>query len=325
MFLKNYFFHTYTELSEEEAGQLRTGTPGKYTVQVKPPESTDPPTTLDQLVRGITELQSGLLGFQNLSPTIAYEIRRDTPDTLSFQYTLPTKRLERKLRTHLLTESPDVEFDSGVDGLPVTRGDSIGGGMLTLGRLDCHPLKTDFDAPPTNSIASALHRHAMQDTKIVIQVLFQPVTGKPFRRWYWRRRTYQRIGHLRKEKEKLWGNRPPTPRERNQANAVEDKAGTRRFYTAIRFLIAGAGDNTPSRIKELAGGFNVFESGETGQYLDTVTVTPLRKNRIVNFAESVAQREFGTWSRRFQASRNELAGLITLPTLNQENIDNSHV
>lgn len=325
MSLKNHFFHTYTELNEEEAEQLRTGTPGKYTVQVKPPKTTDPPATLDQLVRGITELQSGFLGLRNLSPTIAYEIRRDTPNTLSFQFTLPTKRLERKLRTHLLTEATCVEFDTGIDRLPVNRGDTIGGGMLTLGRLDCYPLKTDFDAPPTNSIASALHRHAMQDTKVVIQVLFQPVTGKPARRWYWRRRTHQRIGYLRKEKEKLWGNRPPTPRERNQANAVEDKAGTRRFYTAIRLLIAGAGEYTPSRVKELAGGFNVFESGETGQYLDAVTVTPVREARIVDFAESVAQREFGAWSRRFQASRSELAGLIALPTLNQENIDNSHV
>jgi len=323
MSLRNRLLHTYTELSEEEAQKLSTGTRDRYTVAVKPPKHGKQPETLEELLRGITELQSGFLGFRNASPTAAYEIRRDTPDNLRFQFTLPTKRLERKLRTHLSTEIPDVEFDTGVNGLPVTAGDTVGGGMLTLGRMDCYPLRTEFKDPPTNAIASALHRHAMHDTRVVVQVLFQPLTGKPVRRWYWRRRTYQRIGYLRKEKEKLWGNRPPTPRERSQADAVEEKAGTRRYRTVIRFFIAGAGEYTPSRVKELDGGFNVYESGETGQYLDTVTVTPLREKRITDFSRTVAQHRFGNWNRSFQASRSELAGLIALPSRNQENIDYS--
>ncbi|MXR52378.1 hypothetical protein GRX03_12285 [Halovenus sp. WSH3] len=323
MSLSHQILNTYTEVNEDEATELREGTPEKYTVAVKPPKNKSLPATLGQLVRGLTEIQSSFFGVKNASPTAAFEIRRDIPDSLRFQFTLPTKRLERKLRTHLATEIPDIGFGSGADGLPVKEGDTVGGGILTLGRLDRYPLRTEFDTPPTNSVASALHRHAMQDTRVVIQVLFRPVAGKPLRRWYWKRRAYQRIGYLRKEKEKLWGNRPPTPRERKQADAVEEKAGTRRFHTSIRFFIAGAGKYTPSRVKELAGGFNVYESGETGQYFDAVTITTLREKRLLNFSDTVAKRRFGYWNRSFQASRNELAGLIALPDLTQENINYS--
>lgn len=311
--------HTTARLDEEQAQRLRSNTGTGYTVQVLP--STDSlPATLDTFVANIKEIQTKWMKLRNTSPIAAYEIRRHTPDTVTFQYAVPTRRLERKVRSHLATEVPNVRFDDGVSGLPVTENDDVGGGILSMGRPDCYPLRTEFDNPPVNSLAAALHRHAMQDTRFVIQILFQPNAGRPLRRWWWRRRGYQRRNHLKKEKEKLWGSVNPTHRERNQARAIDDKVGNARFHTSIRYAIIGAEDHTPSRVKEIAGAFNVFESPVTGQFLNANTVRSIRQERILGFATSIANREFGSWSRRFYTSEAELAGLVSLPDTDQKNI-----
>lgn len=306
--------------TEEEAEYLRKPAVQPHTIEVKTPRNGDIPAIPENLVKAVTELQSKYFGLLNTSPVAAFEIRRTHPDKIKFQFSTPTVRLERKLRTHLTNEIPGIRFNDGTQGVPVTSEDTVGGGLLTTGRKDWYPLKHDFDQPPVDSVVSALHRHAMRDTKFIVQVLFQPVIGKPLRRWYWRKRAYQRIGYLRKEKEKLWGSRNPTPREKRQADAIEDKAGTNRFHTSIRFLVIGADEYTQSRVKELSGGYNTFENPDTGQYLDTVTVKSLRKQRVLDFAETVAHRRFGSWSHSFQTSVPELAALLSLPSIEQENI-----
>lgn len=320
--LENLFHYTTTP-SEEEAEQLQYCSTPNHVVEVRPPKREKIPAVPEEFIKGITELQSKWFGLKNTSPITAFEIRRTTPDKIRFQFSTSTKRLERKLRTHLSNQISGVQFEDGVNGVPVTTEDTVGGGLLTTGRKDWYPLQTEFDEPATNAIASALHRHAMRDTKFLIQILFQPVIGKPLRRWYWRRRGYQRIGYLRKEKEKLWGSRSATPREKRQADAIEDKAGTNRFHTSIRFLVIGAGDYTQSRVKEVSGGFNIYENPDTGQYLNTKTVKSLRESQILDFANSVADRRFRGWSRSFQTSVPELAALVSLPNTQQENIQTS--
>jgi hypothetical protein len=317
--LNRFLNYTFTPL-EEEVEQLQAPRTGFYTVEVRPPKREKIPSVPTEFVKGVTELQSKWFGVKNTSPVTSFEIRRSHPDKLRFQFSVPTKRLERKLRTHLTNQVPGVRFNEGVSGIPVTSEDTVGGGLLTTGREDWYPLQHDYKNPPNNSVASALHRHAMRDTKFLIQILFQPVIGKPLRRWYWRKRAYQRIGYLRKEKEKLWGSRNATPREKRQANAIEDKAGTNRFHTSIRFLVIGAGEYTQSRVKEISGGYNTFENPETGQYLNTNTVKSLRRSQLLDFTQAVRDREFNGWSRSFQTSNPELASLVSLPNTRQENI-----
>jgi len=315
---------SYTTLTEEQAETLSQSEPERTAVKVRPPRDSCP-ETVEETVRGILEIQRKWLGIKNASPVIAYEARRTTPQNLEFQFTLPTKRTERKLRTHLKNEIPGIELQQGETGIPVTEGDTVGGGILTTGRRDWYPLRTDFDQPPANSLAGALHRHAMQDTTVIIQVLFQPVAGRPLHNWWRTRRTYHRIGYLRKEKEKLWNNRPPTPREKKQADAIERKAGTTCFHTSIRFLVIGAGEYTPSRVKELSGAFNTYENPDTGQYLNAVTLRTPFTSRLIRYASAVKAREFNGYHRRFQASIPELAGLVSIPDRSQENLETSQI
>jgi len=324
MSLTDRLFKTAATVSEEDARRLRNSGGSHDTIQVHPPKNSDVPATLDTFLRGILELQSKWFGLVNKSPVTAFEIRRPMPERLRFQYCVPTKRLERKLRTQLKTEIPELEFRTGNDGLPISKGDSIGGGLLIPGREDCYPIQTDFDSPPINALTGILHRHAMQDTRIIIQVLFQPVVGHPVKHWWWTRNTYQRIGYLRKDKPGTlpWHDRPATPREKNQANAVEDKAGTSKFHATIRFLVIGAGEYTPSRVKEIAGGFNIFENPETGQYLDTFTVKNLRESKIIEYAETVSDRRLEA-TPTFRTSIPELAALVSLPDRSQRNIHNT--
>lgn len=313
-------FRTYTEVSDDRAERLAHPSPRLYPIEVLPPSTKGVPATLEGFVRGVLEIQTRLFGLKNASPTIAFEIHRSQNSRLRLQFVVPTKRLERKVRTQLSNEVPDVGFEEGVTGLPVLSGDSIGGGLVTLGRDEGYPLETRFDSPPMNSVVAALHRHAMRDTKFVAQIIFQPVAARPARDWWWKRQTYKTVSFLRKEKEQLWGSRAATPREKKQADLMERKAGVRRFWTCIRFAVIGAGEYTASRVKELAGAFNVYENSESGQHLKMETVTGLREKPFVEFYHGIRDREFGGYHRRFQASAEELAGLVSVPDRDQQNL-----
>lgn len=320
MRLRNRIYENHVTLEEEQASQLSYSNGTWYNVEVRPPKSADIPGTLDRFTAGIRELQTKWLKLRNTSPTIAFEIRRHTPGQLRFQFSTPTKRLERKVRTQLSNEVPEVQFDNGVEGLPVSEETTAGGGFLTSGRRDWYPFKQEFDSPPVNSLVSTFHRHAMRDTQFVVQVLFKPVVGERIKRWLWKKQAYQQIRYLKKEKEKLWGSRSPTRREKRQADAIESKAGTSRFHTTIRFAVIGAKEYTKSRVKEVAGAYNNYENPETGQYLDTVTVEAFREQRILDFLNAVADRKYAGWGRRFQASINELAAFVSIPSNSRENI-----
>lgn len=317
--IRDWLYTSSLELDEEQARRLRAGSGGRA-VEVFPPQNRSIPATLDQFTKAIYEPQTKYFGIKNTSPVAAFEIRRSVPDELSFQFVVPTKRLERKVRTQLKNEVPDVGFDEGTLQLPVSEECTIGGGLLSTGRRDWYPLESEFDQPPNNSVISALHRHAMQDTQFIIQLLFQPVVGQPVRSWWWRKRAYQRRNYLKKEKEKLWGSRSPTNRERRQADSVEKKAGSPRYKVSLRFLIINADDYVRSRVKELAGAFNIYENSETGQYLNAETVETLRDPELLRFGQAISNREFDGWSRSFQVTREELAGLVSLPEKQQSNL-----
>jgi hypothetical protein len=320
MTLKTRFYTDHTALTEHQAQRLQTPHKNWYTVEVKPPKQHDLPATLNQFIAGIRELQTKWFKLRNTSPHIAFEIRRPHPETLKFQFAVPTKRLERKIRTQLSTQIPDIQFTDGVEGLPVTENITAGGGFLTAGRQDWYPFKTDFDNPPVNALASTFHRHAMQNTRFVVQILFKPVVGERIQHWLWKKQAYKQIRYLKKEKEQLWGSRSPTKREKRQADAIEAKAGNSRFHTTIRFAVINAKEYTKSRVKELAGAYNTYENPETGQYLDTVTVEALREQRIFDFLQAVTDRRYSGWGRKFQASLDELAAFVSLPSVDRENI-----
>jgi len=313
----------YTEVDEDQARKLGQPKTGLYTTEVNPPRNQETPSTSEGFVRSILEIQTGLLGVKNHSPVVAYEIHRPTPGRIHLQFCVQTKRMERKLRLQLSNQIPGTKFSTGSLKLPVVSGDSIGGGILTTGREHRFPLRTEFDSSPINNVVAGLHRHAMRDTKLVVQILFQPVAGHSIKEWWRRRRSYQTSRYLRKEKEQLWGSQSPTKRERRQADLIEEKQGQRRFWTCIRFAVIGAEEYTRSRVKEVAGGFNILENPETGQYLNTTTIQGLRKRRFLEFYQAIRDRKFGGYSHRFQVSVPELAGLVSIPSRTQKNIEYS--
>lgn len=318
--LLSRLFPNYTIVDEATASRLQSPTTPGISIEVHPPRTDGLPAALDGLVASLLEIQSDWTGLRNTSPRIAWEIRRPRPERLRLQFTVPSRRLERKLRTQLPNEVPGVEFSPGRDGLPVEAGDTIGGGLLTTGRRDWYPLRTEFDQPPTNAQVAALHRDAMRQNRLVLQVLFQPLAGHPIRRWWWTRNAYKRVGELRNPTQSVLGDRPPTPRERNQAKAVEHKAANTRYRVSLRCVIMGAAEYTPSRVKEWAGSYNCWESDESGQYLDMVTAWSPLRHRLAKFAAAITDRQFSTWHRSFYLSPAELAPFLALPDRNQQNI-----
>lgn len=309
-------------VDEATATALSRGSSDRYTVEVMPPRAGDLPASLDRFVKGITEYETAWFGLQNRSPVSAYELRRPTPERLHLQFSVPSARLERKVRSQLAENVPGVGFAPGEDGLPITAGDTLGGGVLTTARQDWFPLRTDFDVPPINSVVSLLHRHAMPDSRILVQVVFQPVARRSIANWWWTRQARRTAQALRRDRaaQQAPPQRPATPRERTQATRVEAKAASARFTTGIRILIVGAGEATLSRVKEVTGGFNVFEDPATGQYLKTRYLRTVRTSRLLRFAAAVRDRAFRGWALPFQTSPPELAALVSLPDLDQENI-----
>lgn len=308
-------------VDEEQADRLRNG--GNMTaVEIRPPRDGDVPATLERFVREIMEKRTRWR-LWNDSPVAAFEIRRGASGKLRLQIAIPTERLERKVRNHLAEEVPGIGFASGVSGIPVTGGERVGGCALTVKRPDIFPLKTAFDRPPTNNIVAALHHHSMGDLRVVVQLLFQPVAGQPVTNWRWRRRAYRRIAHLRKEK---YGvdprmDRQATPAEQQQAKKVEEKARAPQCHVGIRVLLISVNEETVrSRVNEIGGAFNVFESPVANQGLLARIIKALSEDRVVPFAASVAHRRFDGWLVPFRASLEELAGLVAVPSIRQSNI-----
>jgi hypothetical protein len=294
----------------------------RYTVEVLPPYD-DVPATVERFIKGITEYSTAYFGLNNRSPTITYEIRRVDPERLQFLFSAPTRRLVRKIRTQLVENAPGTRFKEGDTGLPVSEGDSIGGGMLTLGRSDWYPLRTDFDTPPINALARILHPDAMRDSRVIIQILARPVARRTVSNRWWTRHAESDRDYLRKEKQKgiiRRRERPATPREKTQADRIDHKVGAPRFKTGIRFLVIGAANYTPSRVKELSAGFNIFENPDTGQYFKTKTMRTLRKSRLKPFAEAVRSQELRGWCLPFQLGVEELAALFSIPSIQSPNI-----
>jgi len=316
----NRFGDSYVTLDSPTAKQLSRPTTEPIAVEVHPPYDRELPATLDRFVKAITEYQTQLLGIKNSSPTIAYEIQRFTPEKLRLQFIVPTTRLERKLRTHLNDQIPEIGFEPGINRLLLKQDDTVGLGVLKLRRKDVYPLETEFEAPPLNSVVAALHRHAMRDTRIAIQILFKPRAGHPVEKRLWHREARRESRNLRSEKVGIlpWTDRDATPREKQQAREIGEKAGNPRFSVSIRILVIGAEEYTTSRIKEISGGFNVFANPDTGQGFQTRTVRSLRDQAIINSVEQFRARRL---NQPFQVSMPELAGLLSIPDREQENIE----
>lgn len=309
------------QLSEVQADSLAERSRTEWhVIELQPPRTESAPATIAPVMSALRELKTCWLGLRNDSPTIAVELSRPSPDRLRYQIAVPSNRLERKLRTHLTGQIPGIGFTAGTTGLPVMEGDTVGGAFLAPGRDDWYPLDTDQERPVLNAVVGALHPHAMPQTRVVIQVLLRPWAGHPVHQWWYKRRAYKQLGYLKKEKEGLWGGRSATKREAKQANRIEAKSSQPLWWASIRLVVIGAGDQTLSRVRELASAFTPLEDPLTNQYLAAEPVTPLRENRLIGFTETVAARQFGRWHRRFRLTDAEVGTLCAVPDRDQENL-----
>jgi len=311
---------SHISVTEAEANRHSQRLENAYAIAVRPPMSGDLPATLYNVVQGILEIQNKWLGFKNTSPTIAFEIHRPQCDKLRLQYVVPTKRLERKVRTQLSDQIEGIGFDTGTTQLPIELHDSIGGGILHCGIEDWYPFESEFSSPPSNALTALLHRDAMKDTKIVVQVLFKPIAARSPKNSWWRRKAVSQRDRLRGNGDVGPSGRTPSSRERKRAKAIDTKIGTARFWTAVRFAAIGAGEQTPSRVKELSGGFNRFENPDTDQYFNAEIIYRLRRSSFLDFYQAIHNREFAGWSRRFRTTPQELAALLAVPDRTQRNI-----
>ena len=303
---------TAIPLDEDRAERLRHPIAGDYTVGVYPPRRGDTTPVLTQLAKQLRSARTGLFGLRNQSPVIAYELRRPRPDRLGLQLAVPSKRVERTYRTQLPLHVDRVQFTDGTDGLPVTAEDSIGGAVWTTTKPWPYPLRTTFQAPPINSVVATLHRHAMQNTRFVLQILAQPIAGR-LRHWWGRKIAGWTRDELRTEQEGVVRSRQPTRYEREQANAVDTKSRQPHWQVSIRLVVINGDEYTLSRAAEIGSAFSMYENAESGQRLRMQPLKVVRRSEIRRFAQAVAERRFGSSAAAFRVTDQELGALLSVP------------
>ena len=303
---------TTVEADDALADQLRRPYNQDYTVNIHPPRRGDVHPTQTPVVKHLRSTRTAFLGFGNRSPVIAYELHRPQPDSLRLQIAVPSKRLERGYRTQLPQYADGVRFEDGSDGLPVSEEDSIGGATWTTTRSWPYPLRTSFQAPPLNSVVATLHRHAMRDTRFVLQILAQPVAGH-LRRYWGRKVAGWTRDELRTEQEGVVRSRQPTRYEREQAAAVDTKSRQPQWKVSIRLVVIGGEDYTLSRAAEVGSAFSMFGNEESGQRLRMQPLKVVRRSEIKRFAQAVANRSFGGSSAAFRVTDEELGALLSVP------------
>lgn len=290
---------------------------GDRTIGVQPPRRGDTTPVLTQVAKHLRSSRTGLLGLRNRSPVIAYELCRPQPDSLRLQLAVPSKRVERIYRTQLPLNVDRVRFRDGTDGLPVEAGQSIGGAVWTTTRSWPYPLRTSFQAPPLNSVVAALHRHAMQRTRFMLQILAQPVAGR-LRQWWGRKTAAWTRDELRTEQEGMVRSRQPTRYEREQAADVDRKSRVPHWRVSIRLVVIGGNDLTLSRAAEVGSAFSMYDNPETGQRLRMQPLKVIRRGEIKRFAKAVALRRFGHSSAAFRVTDAELGALLSVPMCAEE-------
>ncbi|WP_207587094.1 hypothetical protein [Halomontanus rarus] len=309
-------------LDADTASRLQYPSNQHRVIELHPPPDQQAPTALPELFQALRTPRTDWTRVRNRSACLAIELHRPHPDTLHLQAAVPTARHERILRLQLADHVPGITFSDGISGLPVDTGTTVAGGLITTTHQDWYPLRIDRPNPLLNAVVAALHPHAMQDTRVVIQLLCKPVTGHPVRRWWWHRRSANHCVYLRKEKERLWGNRSPTNRERQQARAITHKSSQSLWWCSIRLFIAGQGatSHTQSRLQELATAFRGAADPETGQALTMRPVRPWRASELRRFCQAIADRRFASSSARFRITDAELGALASVPTRQQSNL-----
>ncbi|QIB75395.1 hypothetical protein G3I44_14490 [Halogeometricum borinquense] len=308
------------ELDEQRAERLQAPAWQGYVVEVRPPRGHSV-SDITSVLRTLRAPRTKWLGLKNTSAYIVFEIIRDSRG-LRFQYAVPTKTVERELRSQLHTVIPNASFHEGTSGLPVIPERAVAGGLVSTGRQSWYPLYTDHTQPVMNGVAASLHDDAMQDTSFVIQIVARPVATDAVRSWYRSRRTGMHITYLNKEKEQLWGRRSPTPLERRKAQAVETKMRAPLWQASIRCITVSYPTNEalPARFYESVAGFSRMENDQTGQFLRPKPVQTWREASLYGFAQAVADRQFNGWSRWWYATSPELGALLTPPNIRQDNI-----
>lgn len=291
-------------------------------VEVAVPYDREAPATLPEIVQVVTEARTGLGGIRNHSHRFAYEVRRPSPEELRVQFVLPGARLERKVRLALDTTVPTASLSTGTTGLPIQAGESLGGGFIRPGRPDYIPFQTTFARPATNQLIATLHPDAMPDTRVVVQILCQPIAGRSLAMRRWQRQARRRATALRQQRKTGDQTRTPSPVDRETARAIDEKLASRRFWTAIRLVIIGAGDATRARLTELKGAFNRYEVASPRQDFDANPLRSVRGKRFRTFGRAVAHLTFDE-SLRFQATTDEVGALMAVPTRDQRNLESA--
>lgn len=271
---------------------------GQLFMIAAPPGSGAPEHFLEALHGGLRPLHRRFIEGQ---PPIAFEMI-GRGGAVRFQIWIPLGQLQF-VEALLRSAFPGIEITPTED--VATPNQALEFANIGLARDGYLPIRTEFDSEPLASLLWTLAR--AQESQITIQLLLKP---KPSR---WQAAAYRRAQHLRDGQRGLRGqllgipqDAPSSHFEREQAQAIEEKAHELGFECAFRVKVSGA---TPEQAREL------LRSVSAG--LRPFALTNSFDSRRVWF-RALFSRQFA--ARQFPLTTalilnvSELAGLVHFPT-----------
>lgn len=336
--------------------ELQDFLPDQPLIRLRPHENNPGIQNAPELIRSLYQYRKDRFG-RNASPANAFEIWFDEGQ-IRFYFHPETREMKNSGMKHIEDKYPGTRMVEEHDPFPqINDGDHISAAKMTLSQHCARPLKTvggggeGFDRDPYGSLTSEMvvesertsggERVKAEDMKMVVQVVFQPISRSWSRGGLFGTNLNDYADQLKQPKEKedttrqlvraVLGMAPeirePTQKMRKSARMISELKGEPAFIADIRIIaISPYPDISRQHARGVVEEFENYNNPVTEQ---TLQMLRLDESEIEDMLKWVAGRELHISALDKISSRKdvftvpEMAGILHIPNqeINTPNVD----
>jgi len=327
-------------------GNLREKVPDEPLIQLQPRKDNPGLEHGPELVRSLWHHRTDKYG-RNVSPVNSFEIWFDEGE-IRFYFHPDTLQQKNSGRKHFEDKFPGTRMEEESNPFPqINKGDYIAGAKMTLSnnfvrplRLPSGPDAAAFSRDPFGSLTSDMvvenertktgQRVDSEDVRMVVQILFQPVSRKWSKGGFFGTDVNDYADELKQPKQKTGfdqtlrmiagmepGVRKPTAKDKKTARMVSELRGQPAYLFRLRAIcISPYEDMAKQHAERVCEVFEMYDNPVTEQSLKTI---PHGGDSLRRMLEKIASREMcysgiaKLTSGKDLLSIPELAGMVHLP------------
>ncbi|ERJ07361.1 hypothetical protein HLRTI_000402 [Halorhabdus tiamatea SARL4B] len=334
---------------------LQEHLPDQPLVRLRPHEGNPGLQSAPELIRSLYQYRQDQYG-RNVSPANAFEIWFDEGQ-IRFYFHPETREMKNSGKKHIEDKYPGTRMVEEQDPFPeICDGDHIAAAKMTLSQHCARPLRTvggsePIDRDPYGSLTSEMvvegertqagHRVKAEDVKMVVQVVFQPISRSWSRGGVFGTNLNDYADKLKQPKQKensttqlmraVFGLEPamrePTQKMRKSARQISELKGEPAFIADIRIMgISPYPEISRQHVRGVVEEFENYNNPVTEQ---TLQMQRLNEAQIKYTLEQIAGRELETSVLEKLSSLKdvftvpELSGIIHIPNqdIHTPNVD----